>query len=396
MARKKQRNFDRLVKTYLERPIVLYVGAGSSMGDRNCNRGIPGWWGLLGLILRKAGEDVSRADVKALKEKADPWEAADFVISKMAGPEKRDRFQDALWAIVRDPIHYPDEKNPGGRRYKLMNGEFLSRNATLNAVVAFCGGIDALVGTSGATGYFTCRPNRRVRAVLTTNYDPFLEAASTSKYREALLKPVAAYGSDTGSLRQIPVFHIHGYVPHPHQSTRAIRPFVRDLVMDGASYLEAWNRTDVFGPSMVHQIHFLRGYSVLFIGFSFLDKKVRQLLKDIDSELDGHDRNHFAFVSKGEFDRQTATKADFYEEMGVVPIVYASPRQIPKLLGRLYTAGLTYDHRGVQIPLEWVTTHSHIPSALERASVSASGYWNALLRSRLSRAELNTKAFPTT
>ena len=51
-----EENFRKLVKIYIEQPIVLYVGAGSSIGDIGCNLGIPGWWGLLERVLRKGAE----------------------------------------------------------------------------------------------------------------------------------------------------------------------------------------------------------------------------------------------------------------------------------------------------------------------------------------------------
>ena len=227
--------------------------------------------------------------------------------------------------------------------------------------------------------------------MLTTNYDPFLEAASTSKYREALLKPFAAYGSDAGTMNQIPVFHIHGYVPHPHQATKKIetKPFLKDLVMDRSSYEKAWRRTDVFGPTMLHQIHYLRSYSVLFIGFSFSDKLVRGLLKDIHNELKSHMRNHFAFLSESDFDEQVGRDRGFYDEMGIVPITYSTPKEIPDLLGKLYRAGLEADHKGESIPIAWVTSRSHRWSSRKPSTTSATGYWDALLGSRLCHARMS-------
>ena len=62
--------------------------------------------------------------------------------------------------------------------------------------------------------------NHRVCAIVTSNYDPFLEAASSTMFRKPILKPVAARGSSVGGLVEIPVFHIHGYVPFPHKFRR--------------------------------------------------------------------------------------------------------------------------------------------------------------------------------
>jgi len=387
----KEENFQKLVKTYIERPIVLYVGAGSSIGDDGCERGIPGWWGLLERVLRKGAEHASEEDFVMLDEKKDPWDAAEFVLNKMPCGHKQ--FQSVLWEVIRDRCHYPTEKSPESRKYKLINGKFLSQNATLNAIVAFCGGISALVEEkkkrSGGC-YFLCRPNRRVRAVLTTNYDPFLESASTSKYREALLKPVAAYGSDAGNLRQIPVFHIHGYVPHPNQAKNKPEqePFLRELVLDRASYEEAWRRTDVFGPTMLHQIHYLRGYSVLFVGFSFSDEKVNQLLSDIGEELLSRNRNHFALLSQRNFEKLVDKDKNYFDKMAIAPIPYSKPGEIPGLLGKLFRAGLEADHKGDSIPIDWVQSRTHNPSKREPFPLIPTEYWNVLLKSRLCHAKI--------
>lgn len=387
----KEENFRKLVKTYIEQPIVLYVGAGSSTGDDDCDRGIPGWWGLLELVLRKGVKHINEEDITVLGEKKDPWDAAEFVLSKMPGGHEQ--FQDAIWEIIRDKSHYPIERNPGSRKYKLINGRFLSQNATLNAIVAFCGGISALVENYKQSGgyYFMCQPNRHVRAVLTTNYDPFLESAATSKYRTALLKPVAAYGSDTGTLSQIPVFHIHGYVPHPHQAKNKPerQPFTRQLVLDRSSYMEAWNRTDVFGPTMLHQIHYLRGYSVLFIGFSFSDEKVRQMLKDINQELSSRNRNHFAFLSQRSLAKFTADNVNYFKEMSIAPIPYSKTDEIPDLFGKLYQAGLETDHRGSKIPIVWVNPRNHDPSKREPRNLTSKEYWDALSESHLCHAKIS-------
>lgn len=124
-----------------------------------------------------------------LGEKKDPWDAAEFVLNKM--PYGHKQFQSILWEVIRDKCHYPTEKSPKSRKYKLINGKFLSQNATLNAIVTFCGGISALVEEKKKRPggcYFLCQPNRRVRAVLTTNYDPFLESVRHFKVQRGTAK----------------------------------------------------------------------------------------------------------------------------------------------------------------------------------------------------------------
>ena len=130
------RNFQSLKQTYIKCSIVLYVGAGSSKGDDGCEYGIPGWWGLLERILRGGAEHTTEKDFADLKKKNDPWEAADFVLSKMPGgkDQRKVRFQSTLWKVIRDERNYSKSK-----KYKLINREFLNQNATLNAIVAVGG-----------------------------------------------------------------------------------------------------------------------------------------------------------------------------------------------------------------------------------------------------------------
>jgi hypothetical protein len=389
-GRDNDRNFQSLKQTYIKCSIVLYVGAGSSRGDDGCEYGIPGWWGLLEQILRRGAEHITEKDCADLKKKKDPWDAADFVLSKMPGGEKqrKDGFQCALWEVIRDERNYSKSK-----KYKLINPRLLNQNATLNAIVAFCGGISAWVENKDEQPrelYFTYRPNQRVRALLTTNYDPFLEAAASLKYRKSLLKPVAAYGSDAGTIDQIPVFHIHGYVPHPLQAKERTerQPYVDELVLDRSSYLAAWKSTDVFGPTMLPQIHYLRNYTTLFVGFSFSDERVNNLLKDIHIELSSHNRSHFALVSEKEF---KYLGKNFYQEIGIVPIRYATPKEIPERLGELYRAGLEADQKdaGDEMYIPWVTVKQHKSSTLPPRCTATLEYWNALLCSRLCRVSVS-------
>jgi hypothetical protein len=373
------------------------VGAGSSRGDKGCKDGIPGWWGLLEKVLEKSPYATAGA-IAELKTKADPWDAADFVLRMMAEEEaqRKERFQSALWEIIRDPSHYPITKPgpPPSDRIKLIKREFLNQNTTLNAVVAFCGGITAWVRSEEESPkklYFVCQTNPRIRAVLTTNYDPFLESASTLKYRYDLLKPVASYGSDEGNIRQIPVYHIHGYVPHPKQAKTNVerKPFVAELVLDRSSYEAAWRSDDVFGPTMGPQIHYLRNSVTLFIGFSFMDKKVNELLQKVNEACpDTRKKKHYAFVSEEEYKEHGA---DFYDRNGINPIQYADPKEIRDRLGELYQAGLKADQKGDEIHLPWVTANKHKPTTFPPRGTTGAEYWNTLLDARLCQTSIAKK-----
>jgi hypothetical protein len=61
---------------------------------------------------------------------------------------------------------------------------------------------------------------------------------------------------------------------------------VPGLVIRAEDYERAWNERDVFGTTMAPQIHYLRHYTVLFIGFSFADQYVCTLLRRLKKDSD--------------------------------------------------------------------------------------------------------------
>jgi hypothetical protein len=139
---------------------------------------------------------------------------------------------------------------------------------------------------------------------------------------------------------------------------------------------------------MLPQIHYLRNYTTLFVGFSFSDERVNNLLKDIHIELSSHNRSHFALVSEKEF---KYLGKNFYQEIGIVPIRYATPKEIPERLGELYRAGLEADQKdaGDEMYIPWVTVKQHKSSTLPPRCTATLEYWNALLCSRLCRVSVS-------
>jgi hypothetical protein len=184
--------------------------------------------------------------------------------------------------------------------------------------------------------------------VVTSNYDPFLEAASSAMFIRPLLKPVGAVGSDAGRIDQIPVFHIHGYVPFPERDRdgreRPLQPLV-DPVLTSDAYAAAWQADDVYCPTMGAQIHVLRHYATLFIGFSFRDGWVNGLLRRLNEERETRmgDRRlfHYALMKH---DDVAARGEHLVQELGVRPIALASFDELPRLLAHLYRRGLAHDY----------------------------------------------------
>ena len=357
-----------LVHEYCRAPIVLYTGAGVSTGPpkpiKGKTFGLPTWFALLEKI---AGEKLPR----------DPWDAADQAVKLSGNPE---RFEEKLKKLVESPDNYT-------RRYGQLSSTFVSNAPTLRAVAAFSGRLTGRIVSEKAKGkaHFRSASNPRLHAVVTSNYDCFLESAGSSIYRKSPLQPVTALGSSAASATRIPVFHIHGYVPHPFYHLEERQGAVDRLVITRQDYENVWNRKDVFGTTMGPQIHYLRYYTVLFVGFSFADEYVLRLLRHVHEDYLGHaDRTHFALMTKEE---ARAKGDNFFAEIGVTPITYGRHDEIPEWLGRLYSAGLAADRilEGDQptapTRLPEVQTKSHQPTG-RRYSYSHAAIWQIVQHSR--------------
>jgi hypothetical protein len=355
-------HFLQLEKHYLENPIALYVGAGVSFSS-DAAYGLSGWNDFLESILTDQGNASEQQiqDFKGLRRETlrdKPWELASKLAEMVGGEE-----------VVKDRIiQLVQKENNFQKKYKLLSGHYLKNAATLQAVSAFCAsfssGRKVDHENGGWTAYYRAVPNRRVHAVISCNYDPYLEAASSLMYRNPVLKPVGTEGSSIGRLTQIPVFHIHGYVPFLAQNEGDIErdraEFRQRGVITNDDYERSWRSDNIYCFTMGPQIHILRHYIVLFIGFSMRDYKVNELLKDLKKERQKRInqnrrqiRHHYALLTKSDIEARGGDA--FFNDIGVVPLTLQSYEDIPALLSHLYTRGLIHDHGDTPIMLPFET-----------------------------------------
>lgn len=340
-----------LAAAYCREPIVLYAGAGVSRGFKTVVRGtelefgLPGWLPLLNEVVREAGGKDSAVT------STDPWQAADEAVTTCGG---RESFESSLLAVIEREQNYAPHNGQ-------LPGPLVRGAATLRGTAALCGRLTAQIAEASEASatsprtYFTTARNERVAAVLTSNYDCFLEAASSNIFRKPVLKPVTARGSLAASLTRSPVFHVHGFVPHPRWQKQRI-PMVPGLVITTEDYERAWNEGDVFGTTMAPQIHYLRHYTVLFIGFSFADRYVCKLLRHLKEEFKGNPfRSHFALLP------DDGPNDEDLQALGVQGIRWHKPKDIMHILGRIYVAGLRDDGSGT-LALPEVRPRTHEPT----------------------------------
>lgn len=413
-------NFAELKSQYVMRPLVLYTGAGVSWA-RSDEFGLGGWNGFIKRILSEYGQldDASLNEFHDKLEKewgSEPWQMADWVANKCGINNFRNLVADLISQIILKNSNKDSFIVPG----------FLRNAPTLNAITAFCTmilGVTNLTGATSLGSYATgpsityhYNPNYRIRAIVTSNYDPFLELAASRMYQKPIFGPVAP--SDLLHER-IPVFHIHGYVPPkqdhiyqflPSHLKATVSDEVKDAmitkskdiksfynpVLTSQDYRAAWESESMYSTTIAPQIHYLRYFTTLFIGFSFRDKWVLNLLKKLKIEREERGSvktfygkettiKHFTILSKKEVDLKGV---DFFKEHGISPIALEDFSELPHLLGKVYQEGIIkkYGTLGQQIQLyPSILSKRHkkkkrVP--MEYLRVSPSQYWEDLFTCR--------------
>jgi hypothetical protein len=377
--RRRWPELDSLVRTYRTKPIVVFAGAGATLAApdpaQGTRFGVGTWTELLDAIVDRAGDAVLRRRYEQQKRTspADPWFLADWIHDQLDGPlvstlSEVGMFERLVIDAVRgrnDDGTYRNLPPSRGGAIRQLPMPFLHAAPTMNAIVALCGELRAVTGSRHPRPRpylgFRVEPNRHIQALVTPNFDPYLEAAASRKYKRSLLKPVGSVGS-AGSLRQIPVFHIHGYVPFRSEPEYSL---TRSLVLTSAEYRIQEDHTSALAPALGPQVHLLRHYASLFIGFSFHDPWIEQNLRSLHEQSGTYGYTatrrlpRFAIVDGGEFDE--TRRSWLKTELGVHPIPVDDFAEIPEVLGVLYAAGA--DRRGRPILLADET--SEPPESIE-------------------------------
>lgn len=327
--------------------ICLFTGAGVSFTEARHYRA-PGWWDLLLEVHAGIHPELEERELRArfaeLREQhPQAWDVASALADEAGGEAN-------LLATMRRALVGRTGRDA---RYKRLPRAYLDNATTLNAVIAFCSRLRAI-------RVHPCLvPNRTVRAVLTLNYDWFLEGGATQKYNANPFKPMASLDSKEDPPR-LPVYHIHGYVPHGiHRKPR------HPLVLTAKSYRRAY-QPGSFARETLDA--FLGQFTTLFVGISFEDELLLQRLEALARE--GQTPPHFALIKEGSSD--SALIGCLERAAGVRPIIYGDHGQIPTLLGHVYKARLTSEE--LRVPVE-----SKTGKRIGHHDLSWQDYWVLLL-----------------
>jgi len=405
-------NLDRLCRIYAKNKVCLFTGAGVSFVESE-RYASPGWWELLRDLYKHIQTQVNPSLIGANFEqiknsRSRPWDMADY-LAEQVGDDKK--FAKIICKII-------NQKVTTDLTYKRLPIGYLNKAATLNAIVSFCSRIRAI------RRHPCLRPNNdRVKAVITLNYDCFLEAGATTKYNAAPFKPMTE-GSRNPRKSQLPVYHIHGYAPYgsvfkiTHRSLRCLgeknlpngllnklqslqdsEPFIQSkllkllrdtlgkdilqkygrqvlactiadrypkhpLVMTSESYEAAYAK-EGYAADILDR--FLGRYSTLFVGTSFDDD---QLIEKLNNLAAPNSPEHFALIRS----KDSGKILNRLAAANVSPIIYQEHEQIPFILSLIYQFAIN--------PEVLIQNEQESGKICGCREVSAHEYWKTLLKNK--------------
>jgi hypothetical protein len=177
----------------------------------------------------------------------------------------------------------------------------------------------------------------KIRAVLTLNYDWYLEGGATTKYQRRLpFKPIARFNPKPFE-GKLPVYHIHGYLPYDRDQEPQC-----ELILSTSQYRKAYEQREGFLRK--HLDFFFTRYPTIFIGVSFDDLHFLNHLKTLPARRPALD--HFALFRKGDIPDDRLKEI---ERARVRPIFFKDFPSIPRILGEIYREGLN-DASSEQLP----------------------------------------------
>jgi hypothetical protein len=251
------RELETLAAAYERGDLVLYLGAGVSVGSE-----LPTWEHLVAamyfaaLTSDSSHREITRAYPNYLLAIAQWYleqrrSAMDVSARKIRAFYEREHLRREFIEDLRRTL-YAAMVDPGGGA-AFFAPEMLDRNRTLGAVAELCAHT-----RPGETG---------VRAIVTYNYDDLVEMAIEGRVKAT---PVWRATSRTKA-GSIPIYHVHGYVPLMGTGSRP-----HELIFSEEQFNAAAN--DPYHWSNVVQLQHMTGSVGLAIGLSLTDRNMRRLL----------------------------------------------------------------------------------------------------------------------
>jgi hypothetical protein len=206
-------------------------------------------------------------------------------------------------------------KDPYGRLSKRL----LNQAPTLHAAICFSARIRSKTKNS-----WTFERNPKIGTVITSNYDFFFGAGWTRyqsfKRQWKLQTPFSKKKPKPG---QGTINYIHGYLPYKLREKR-------NVVLTQESY-NAFYAHNGFSYNALREA--VRNYNLIFLGTSFSDKPLCDMLEQYKGE-----RQHFIIDKLGS---KTIERA---RALGVFPVLVYKISEIGEVLKKVYISGLSQDN----------------------------------------------------
>lgn len=308
--------------------ICLFTGAGASYTDARRYSVPGGWWGVLREIYKGIQHEYNPeknkqqicSDFDLLKmQYKNEWDMADALDKIVI--ENQDKTNKPLEFIdfVRDAV-IPFQSRASIKKSKNLPNTYIKDARTLNTIIAFCSKLTAL------QVHPCLELNEKVEAVLTLNYDWFLEGGASQKYRKDVFKPMTREKSEIKE-GKLPVYHVHGYFPF----NRDEKPDC-EIILTRESYNRAYN--DTSDDSLKNRIlsQFLCRFPTLFIGISFNDSYFLEHLTAL-ARSTNETPQHFAFLSRDSVNDKLEKQL---HDANILIVDYQNHKEIPGLLKEIY------------------------------------------------------------
>lgn len=245
-------SLQRLREAFAQGQLTLYLGAGASVAS-----GIPSWDRLVTQlyvngIARRLGRFLS---VPALIPSVGKWAFAQQVVPlEVAARKLRGYYRDdSDLLLLTQAMLYGLTGYVGRNRLRPAEiRRFLAGNTTLRAVSRLCR--ETLPGKRG------------VKAVITYNYDDFLEKSLGRCPYQSIWGPIPV------KRRKLPIFHVHGYIPAGSEHGSRLD----EIVLTEDQYNRA--AQDPYSWQNLVQIHALSASVGLMVGLSLTDRNLRRIL----------------------------------------------------------------------------------------------------------------------
>lgn len=306
---KNQHNFCAFKELYKAMPpdkMGLYLGAGINLSPEGITPRFKtySWEGLLHALYQKNHKRFDDSFPTLLKKHHYDWpDISEELAATIGSREMIEQLDEIIYSDI-----------PRKDKYGRLSKRLLNQAPTLHAAICFSAKIKE------RTTSYTFRRNEKIGAILTTNYDFFFGAGWTCYQSfKTHWKVQTPFSQMTPQPNQRPVYYIHGYLPYSTEETR-------DIVLTRDQYNTFYAES---GFTKTTLWNFLHDYLVLFIGTSFTDKPLVDMLTTLKCEKPVR---HFAIVTPELKNRVTA--------LGVRPILIESYAQVANVLADIYCSAL--------------------------------------------------------